>query len=121
MKDKHSAATLLESIAKRRRLKGSAGQIATSPTEVFRRLRGGSDANIEPTPVAGEQTNSSVVYGDKLILKLFRRPDEGVNPALAIGRALTGGGPAVQVPSVAGYIEYRRHRREPMTLGVLQS
>jgi maltose alpha-D-glucosyltransferase/alpha-amylase len=119
--DKHFAATLLESIAKRRRLKGSAGQIATSPTEVFRRLRGGSDANIEPTPVAGEQTNSSVVYGDKLILKLFRRPDEGVNPDLEIGRVLTEETPAVQVPSVAGYIEYRRHRREPMTLGVLQS
>ena len=119
--DKHFAAALLESIGRRRRLKGSAGEIATSPTEVFRRLRGGPDANIDPSPLTGDQTNSSVVYGDKLILKLFRRPDEGVNPDLEIGRVLTEETPAVQVPSVAGYIEYRRHRRESMTLGVLQS
>jgi maltose alpha-D-glucosyltransferase / alpha-amylase len=119
--DKHFAATLLESIARRRHIKGSAGEIATSPTEVFRRLRGGPDANVEPSTLSGEQTNSSVVYGDRLILKLFRRPDEGVNPDLEIGRVLTEEMPVVQVPSVAGYIEYRRHRREPMTLGVLQS
>ena len=119
--DKHFAATLLDSIAKRRRLKGSAGEIATSPTEVFRQVRGGPDANIDPALLSGDQTNSSVVYGDKLILKLFRRPDEGVNPDLEIGRVLTEEKPAVQVPAVAGYIEYRRHRREPMTLAVLQS
>src|SRR5207249_9582465 len=119
--DKHFAATLLESIGRLRRLKGSSGEIATSPTDAFRKLRGGADANIDPAPLSGDQTNSSVVYGDKLILKLFRRPDEGVNPDLEIGRVLTKETPAVQVPWVAGYIEYRRHRRESMTLGVLQS
>jgi len=119
--DKHFAATLLESIGRKRRLKGSAGEIVTSPTEMFRKLRGAPDANIEPAPLTGDQTNSSVVYGDKLILKLFRRPDEGVNPDLEIGRVLTAETPTVRVPAVAGYIEYRRHQREPMTLAVLQS
>src|SRR5437016_12869525 len=58
---KHFAASLLDSIAKRRRLRGSAGEIATSPTEMFRKLRGAPDADIDPAPLTGEQTNSSAV------------------------------------------------------------
>ena len=117
--DKRFAASLLNSIARRRRFKGSAGEISASPTEVFRRLRGSPDSGLTPAPLTAEQSNSSVVYGDRLILKLFRRPDQGVNPDLEIGRVLTGR-TSVNVPPVAGYIEYRRDRSEPMTLGILQ-
>ena len=118
--DKRFAASLLDAIARRRRLKGSAGEVSASPTEVFRELRGDAEVGLEPAPLSAEQSNSSVVYGDKLILKMFRRPDEGMNPDLEIGRFLTRRTPAVQVPPVAGYIEYRRERGEPMTLGILQ-
>jgi maltose alpha-D-glucosyltransferase / alpha-amylase len=36
-----------------------------------------------------EQSNSNVVFGDQLILKLYRRLDEGTNPELEIGEHLT--------------------------------
>ncbi|HEV8573278.1 MAG TPA: maltose alpha-D-glucosyltransferase [Dehalococcoidia bacterium] len=120
MHDKRFASSLLEAIERRRRIKGSAGDVTASTTEVFRRARGNEIAALEPSPITAEQSNSSVVYGDKLILKLFRRPDQGVNPDLEVGRALTRRTPPVQVPAVAGYIEYRRNRGEPMTLGILQ-
>jgi maltose alpha-D-glucosyltransferase/alpha-amylase len=67
-----------------------------------------------------EQSNTSVVYGGRFILKLFRRSDEGVNPDLEIGRFLTERTAFANVPQVMGAIEYRRKTREMMTLGILQ-
>ena len=119
--DKHFGASLLESIAKRRRVKGSAGEVTASPTEVFRKLRGDPGVRLDPAPLSAEQSNSSLVYGDRLILKMFRRPGDGMNPDLEIGRVLTERAPAVHVPPVAGYIEYRRDGGQPMTLGILQA
>ncbi len=121
IEDKRFTAQLLNSIARRRRFKGSVGEVTASPTEAFRRLRGGAEAVLDPSPITAEQSNSSIVFGDKLILKVFRRPEQGVNPDLEVGRVLTEQRPAVQVPSVAGFIEYRRNGGEPMTLGILQA
>jgi maltose alpha-D-glucosyltransferase/alpha-amylase len=44
-----------------------------------------------------EQSNSNVVFGDQLILKLYRRLDEGTNPELELGTHLT----AVGFPNTA--------------------
>jgi maltose alpha-D-glucosyltransferase/alpha-amylase len=38
---------------------------------------------------SAEQSNTSILYGDKLILKLFRRLQPGENPDIEIGRFLT--------------------------------
>jgi maltose alpha-D-glucosyltransferase/alpha-amylase len=61
-----------------------------------------------------------VVYGDRFILKLFRRPDVGVNPDLEIGRFLTERAPGVHTPATAGYIEYQPRRGQGATLAILQ-
>jgi maltose alpha-D-glucosyltransferase/alpha-amylase len=68
--------------------------------------------------LAAEQSNSSVRYGDRLMLKLFRRPGEGVNPDLELGRVLTERKFA-NTPPVAGALEYQRARGEPITIATL--
>jgi maltokinase len=58
-----------------------------------------------PGRVVGvEQSNTSVVYGDRSILKLFRRVAPGLNPDLELHRALRAVG-STQVASVQGAIE----------------
>ena len=47
-----------------------------------------------------EQTNSSVIYGDRLMLKFFRKIEPGVNPELEIGRFLME--PAISLFAAAG-------------------
>jgi maltose alpha-D-glucosyltransferase/alpha-amylase len=43
-------------------------------------------------PGQSEQSNTSVIFGDQLVLKLFRRFDPGPNPEIEVGRFLTDTG-----------------------------
>jgi len=66
-----------------------------------------------------EQSNTSIVFGDWMILKLLRRAEEGVNLDLEIGLFLTEKTSFVHNPPVVGALEYRRNRSEPITLGIV--
>jgi maltose alpha-D-glucosyltransferase/alpha-amylase len=118
--DRNFDAYLLHAIARHRSFRGSAGEVVAVPTAAFRDVRGRGEVHLDPTVLRAEQSNTSITYGDRFILKLLRRPNPGIDPDLEVGRFLTEHSTAVKVPAVAGYIEYRRGRAEPMTLGILQ-
>ncbi len=54
--------------------------------------------------MGAEQSNTSIVYGDDYILKLFRRVQPGTNPDLEISRALAEAGCA-HVAAPVGWLE----------------
>src|SRR6202035_29624 len=68
----------------------------------FKAVTGGAPLALEPRPMQAEQSNTSVIFGDRLFFKLFRRPEEGINPDLEIGRFLTERAGFPHVPQVAG-------------------
>jgi maltose alpha-D-glucosyltransferase/alpha-amylase len=112
--------TLLDVIARRRRVDGVYGFAQATTTSNFAPIRGPVGEKLEPRVVRGEQSNSSVLFGDKLIVKLFRRVDEGTNPDLEIGRFLTEQTGFSQIAPVAGSIEYRRPQAAPISLVIAQ-
>jgi len=118
--DEGFCGALLQAIARRRRFDGTAGELAAGSTRVLRQLWDAAEEPLTPSVLKAEQSNTSVIYGDRFILKLFRRLDEGVNPELEIGRLLTEKTTLTHVPPLAGFIEYRRGRQEPLTLAILQ-
>jgi trehalose synthase-fused probable maltokinase len=66
-----------------------------------------------------EQSNSSIVFEDRLVLKAFRKLEPGVNPELEMLRFLT----AHRFPHIAplqGWYEYEGHALSS-TLGVVQT
>ncbi|MEV0093255.1 phosphotransferase [Streptomyces sp. NPDC050738] len=73
---------------------------------------------LTPRPLGAEQSNSSLVYGNAYILKLFRRVHAGVNPDLELPWALTRTG-CGRVPAPVAWFEGMLDG-EPATLGVLQ-
>jgi maltose alpha-D-glucosyltransferase/alpha-amylase len=111
---------LLEAIARRRRFKGSAGELVAIPARGLRKIRGPAETPLVPALLKAEQSNTSIVYGDRLILKLFRRVAEGINPDLEIGRFLTEKTDFTHIAPVAGALEYRPDRSAPMTVAILQ-
>lgn len=117
--DKSFSLGLLGAIANHRHFAGRNGDIEASPTHAFRHLLPSVEEADEPAIMKAEQSNTSVVYGNRLILKLFRRLEEGINPDLEIGRFLTERGFA-HIPPVAGALEFRRSSGEPVTLAILQ-
>jgi maltokinase len=78
----------------------------------------GSGGTVEVRPVGVEQSNSSVVFGDELILKVFRRLEPGVNPELELLRFLSARG-FEHIAPLAGWYEYSG-RLVDATLGTLQ-
>src|SRR6185503_9820293 len=98
--DPDFARALLDGIGRRRQWTGESGNLVATPTRAFRGLRP-DGARLDPAPVPGEQSNSSVRFGDHLVLKMFRRLSEGVNPELEIGRFLTEGGRFAHVAPLA--------------------
>ncbi|HEU4324843.1 MAG TPA: maltose alpha-D-glucosyltransferase [Roseiflexaceae bacterium] len=113
------SAALLALLSGRRRSRGQAGELAAPPSRALQRALDARDA-LEPSAMRAEQSNTSVIYGDRFILKIFRRLEEGLNPDLEIGRFLTERGEFANTPPVAGALEYRQRSGEPMTLAILQ-
>jgi maltose alpha-D-glucosyltransferase/alpha-amylase len=68
----------------------------------------------------GEQSNTSVKFGDCVIMKLYRRVEPGVNPELEVGRTLTARR-FPHSPALIGALEYVKERAEPMTLALAQT
>ncbi|HLN14502.1 MAG TPA: maltose alpha-D-glucosyltransferase, partial [bacterium] len=109
---------LLDAIARRARFRGRAGEIVCAATPALRRVTGEPPL---PPPTVGkaEQSNTSVLYGDRAILKWFRRVEPGQHPDLEIGRFLTERAAFPQTPAVGAGLEYRPLKGEPTALGVL--
>ena len=106
--DPRSAQLLLE----RLRHPGTAGPLRFEHTPSVR-----VPAGLPPRLLEAEQSNSSLVYGDEFILKVFRRIQPGVNPDLEVPVALAGQG-CRRVPAPVAW--FRTTHPQEAALGVLQ-
>ncbi len=69
---------------------------------------------------SAEQSNTSILFGNKLILKLFRRLQPGENPDTEIGRFLTEVAHFPRIAPFLGDITVDSAQGEPTTLAMLQ-
>lgn len=88
-------------------------------TDAFERVLGLNGEEAAPRVMRAQQSNTSIAYGDRAILKMFRRLEEGTSPDLEVGRFLGEIGFA-HTPPLAGALEYTQAEGEPLTLAILQ-
>src|SRR5690606_34532700 len=100
------------------RLPARRGELVGAPGRALRELLGPPGTSLEPNLGRGEQSNTTVMYGDRLVLKLFRRVAPGRNPDHEVLAHLAQVGFA-NVPALGGALEYRPDGEEVGTLAVL--
>jgi maltose alpha-D-glucosyltransferase/alpha-amylase len=128
------ARALLEAVERRRRFTGPGGTLTGGRTRALARLLDGSvaaaaegaggvpaAAGLEPRMGTAEQSHTSMMFGNRLMMKLLRRTSSGVNPDLEISRFLTERARFAHSPPLAGYLEYRSDPKTTMTLAVLHA
>lgn len=112
--------TLAELIEKGTSIAGENGELRGVQTTAFAKLSPEAVAGLAPKPVGAEQSNTSIIYGNRLIMKFFRRIQEGINPDLEIGQFLTEKTSLKSVPPLAGTLEYQARDGKTMAQGMLQ-
>jgi maltose alpha-D-glucosyltransferase/alpha-amylase len=111
---------LLEAVARGDRFPGARGEVRAVSGAALRSMWEPSQGPLAPSLMKAEQSNSSVVYANRLVLKLFRRLEEGLNPDLEIGSFLSEKTEFRNVPILAGHLEYVSNAGKRITLGILQ-
>ncbi|WP_435017016.1 maltose alpha-D-glucosyltransferase [Tundrisphaera sp. TA3] len=111
---------LLQLIVEGQTVKARQGKFVGVPTTALESLEGG-DLAIEPVRrTATEQSNSSVIFGERYYLKILRRIYDGPSLDFEIGRFLTEKTDFPRVPQTAGALEYRLPKGQTMSLGMLR-
>jgi maltokinase len=115
LSDPEEARELLRRVATDDEIETLEGRFSFQRIEGF----GGVPADAPARLMGVEQSNSSVVFGDTLVLKAFRKLEPGVNPELEVLRFLTLHG-FENIAPLQGWWEYEGQALAA-TLGVVQS
>jgi maltose alpha-D-glucosyltransferase / alpha-amylase len=118
--DKNFLAHLFEAVANGVTLPGSRGLVRAISTPALQSLWQHSQGPLVASLMNAEQSNSSVVYEKRLVLKMFRRLEEGLNPDLEIGSFLTVKTSYRNVPPLGAYLEYLNETGASTALAIMQ-
>jgi maltose alpha-D-glucosyltransferase / alpha-amylase len=119
--DDQTCLDLLSVIGNGTEIPAERGGLRGVPSEAFSKAAGPDGNALQVHRGSAEQSNTSILYGDRLILKLFRRQEPGVNPDAEVGRYLTEHTSFTQIPPFAGSIERQPLADgEPATVAMLQ-
>ncbi len=82
------------------------GSVRFRPTERMATIDLG-EGEPEVRPLGAEQSNTSVLIGEHMVLKIYRRLEPGTHPELEISRFLTERVPFANTPPLLGSVEQR--------------
>jgi len=111
---------VLDFVTRGEALTGSEGsELVASHTGAFRELRGPAEEPLPSSVNTLQQAHRSIRYGNRLVLKAYRRAEEGPHPEIEFGRVAARTEPPIRTPPLAATIEYHARGREPMALAVV--
>jgi len=110
---------LLDLLLRRRRIRNLKGVLCGVQGREAKKLQ--LQDNLPTRVLRAEQSNSSILYGELLFLKMLRKVEEGINPDREISRFLTEKTQFLHSPRYIGALEYNApNLEEPIVIGVFQ-
>jgi maltose alpha-D-glucosyltransferase / alpha-amylase len=103
----------------RRQSRNGRDEIVAGRSERLATLDVEGAMRLAPKLLRADQSNTCILFGDQLVLKIMRRVEAGKNPDMEIGQYLSSRGGFPHVPHLAGWLEYRADPGEPSTIGVV--
>jgi maltose alpha-D-glucosyltransferase/alpha-amylase len=117
--DGRETRALLETMVARGSLRGSAGVLlATAAPALATRASDPGAPSSEDRPA--ESSRGALLFGERFLVHLERRLDEGQSPGLELSRFLAAHGASARVPPFAGAVEHLGPRGAPVTVAVLR-
>jgi maltose alpha-D-glucosyltransferase/alpha-amylase len=110
--DEAFAHALIAAMKSGRSVRTPDGAIRFSSTAALERL----EQRGAPRVTSAEQSNVSLVWGDAVLLKIYRRLRRGIQPELEIGRFLTETARFHNTPAFLGAVEHVPERGEATAL-----
>lgn len=111
---------ILDRVTNAQAIMGSeGGALVPWRSSVFDELRGPATEPLPASVNLSQQANRSIRYGDRLVLKGYRKVEEATHPEIELGKVLTEEYHSSLAAPLAGSIEYRSRGREPMTIAVI--
>ncbi|MDS4026438.1 MAG: maltose alpha-D-glucosyltransferase [Candidatus Contendobacter sp.] len=110
---------LVGMIGRGARLPLGQGWLRFSATRRFAELAGDAPESLPAKRLALDSSNTTITFGDRLLMKAYRRMRPGINPELEMGRFLT----EIAFPNIAplaGALEYENEGGDYTTLVLLQ-
>ncbi|WP_237559922.1 maltose alpha-D-glucosyltransferase [Desulfohalovibrio reitneri] len=111
---------LFRIMAGRKRLSGHSGRLMAASGKLLRTVAKLPEEELDPRLLGAEQSNTSILYGQQLILKLYRRTEKGTHPDVELARFLTEKAGFAHTPPFAGSAEHRREDGGVVMLGLMQ-
>ncbi|OFW13257.1 MAG: maltose alpha-D-glucosyltransferase [Acidobacteria bacterium RIFCSPLOWO2_12_FULL_67_14] len=115
--DDETCALLADLLQDDRAVPTRAGRLHGTPGHVPERTPPDPIAPI--TRNAGDQSNTSILFGKRSIMKLFRRIEPGPHPDVEVSEFLAAHG-FTRVPPLAGALSYVRGEQPPAAVALLQ-
>ncbi|HEV7404104.1 MAG TPA: putative maltokinase [Chthoniobacteraceae bacterium] len=116
LEDRDRRADLLRLIRTEGKIAGEQGELFGIRGSVFD--PGNTELEAKSRYLKVEQSNSSIAYAETVFLKLFRKPDNGLNPDVEITRFLSEKAHYGNIPPFYGAIEFHKPGGEPRVLGL---
>jgi len=115
--DPGTARVLLDLVSSAATRESKRGSVQGEAAEALPGLMEGAD--LTPRHLTSDQSNTALVFGETLFLKLYRRYEPGENPDLEIVRHLAAAG-FRHIAPYAGALQYRAPDQPPGPVAMLQ-
>jgi maltose alpha-D-glucosyltransferase/alpha-amylase len=113
--DERFARALIDAVSNGRSIATAKGQLAFEASGTWDPVP--ADASVRS--VGAEQSNNALIVDERILVKLYRRLREGVQPEIEMARFLSRVAGFKNTPALMGLIEHRPEERPPTVLGAL--